>query len=83
MWEQLNARIREAVREKEGREQQASTMIAEAQSAKSAEDGKERGFDGGKLVSGRRRNLSVDTLGLVVFAKVTATNVQDVHAGKQ
>ena len=35
------------------------------------------------MVSGRKRNLLVDTLGLVVLAKVTAANVQDVHAGKQ
>ena len=82
-WEQLNTAIREAVRTKEGREPQASAMIADAQSAKSAEGGKKRGFDGGKLVNGRKRNLLVDTLGLVVLAKVTAANVQDVHAGKQ
>ena len=58
-------------------------MIADSQSAKSAEGGAERGFDGGKHVSGRERNLLVDTLGWVVLAKVTAANVQDVHAGKQ
>ncbi len=34
-------------------------------------------------MSGRKRNLVVDTLGLLVLAKVTAANVQDVHAGKQ
>src|SRR5262249_13210902 len=45
--------------------------------------GESRGFDGGKKVSGRKRNLLVDTLGLVVLTKVTAANVQDVHAGKQ
>ncbi len=83
IWEQLNTGIREAVRTKEGREPQASAMIVDAQSAKSAEGGKKRGFDGGKLVSGRKRNILVDTLGLVVLAKVTAANVQDVHAGKQ
>lgn len=83
LWEQLNTGIREAVREKEGRQPQASLMIADSQSAKSAEGGEKRGFDGGKLVSGRKRNLLVDTLGLVVLAKVTAANVQDVHAGKQ
>ena len=58
-------------------------MIVDSQSAKSAEGGEKRGWDGGKLVSGRKRNLLVDTLGLVVIAKVTAANVQDVHAGKQ
>jgi putative transposase len=82
-WQELNTKIREAVRKKEGKQPQASAMIADCQSAKSAEGGEKRGFDGGKLVSGRKRNLLVDTLGLVVFAKVTAANVQDVHAGKQ
>ena len=74
--------IREAVRKKEGRETQASAMIVDSQSAKSSEGGEERGYDGGKHVSGRKRNLVVDTLGLVVLAKVTAANVQDVYAGK-
>jgi putative transposase len=83
LWEQLNTAIREAVRQKEGRAPQASAMIVDSQSAKSAEGGKQRGFDGGKLVYGRKRNLLVDTLGLVVLVKVTAANVQDVHAGKQ
>jgi putative transposase len=83
LWEQLNTAIREAVRQKEGREPQASAMIADSQSTKSAEGGEKRGFDGGKLVNGRKRNLLVDTLGFVVLAKVTAANVQDVHAGKQ
>jgi putative transposase len=83
LWEQLNTIIREAVRQKEGRQAQASAMIADSQSVKSAEGGESRGFDGGKKVSGRKRNLLVDTLGLVVVAQVTAANVQDVHAGKQ
>jgi len=82
-WEELNRVIREAVREKEGRKPQASAMIIDSQSAKSAEGGEKRGFDGGKKVSGRKRNLIVDTLGLLVLAKVTSANVQDVHAGKQ
>jgi len=83
LWEQLNTEIREAARERVGKEPQASAMIADSQSAKSAEGGEQRGFDGGKLVSGRKRNLLVDTLGLVVLAKVTAANIQDVHAGQQ
>lgn len=83
VWEQLNTILREAVRVKAGKEPQASVMIVDSQSVKSAEGGEQRGFDGGKHVSGRKRNLLVDTLGLVVVAKVTAANVQDVHAGKQ
>lgn len=83
LWEKLNTIIREGVRVKEGREPQASAMIMDSQSAKSAEGGEKIGFDGGKLVKGRKRNLITDTIGLVVLAKVTAANVQDVHAGKQ
>jgi putative transposase len=82
-WEQWNQVIREAVRIQEGREAHSSAMIMDSQSAKSAEGGEKRGYDGGKKVSGRKRNLVVDTLGLVVVAKVTAANVQDVHAGQQ
>ncbi len=83
LWEKLNTIIREGVRVKEGREPQASAMIIDSQSVKSAEGGEKIGFDGGKLVKGRKRNLITDTIGLVVPAKVTAANVQDVHAGKQ
>jgi putative transposase len=83
LWEKLNTIIRERVRVKEGREPQASAMIIDSQSAKSAEGGEKIGFDGGKLVKGRKRNVITDTIGLVVLAKVTAANVQDVHAGKQ
>jgi putative transposase len=83
LWEKLNTIIRERVRVKEGRDPQASAMIIDSQSTKSAEGGEKIGFDGGKLVKGRKRNLITDTIGLVVLAKVTAANVQDVHAGKQ
>lgn len=83
VWEQMNTIIREQVRVKEGREPQASAMIIDSQSAKSAEGGEEIGFDGGKLVKGRKRTLIVDTLGLVVVAKVTAANKADVNAGKE
>lgn len=70
------------MRQKEGRQPEASAMIIDSQTAKSAECGETRGYDGNKKVIGRKRNLVVDTMGLVVKAKVTAANVQDVHAGK-
>jgi len=83
LWENINHKIRETVRQIDGREAQASAMIIDSQSAKTAEGGEKRGYDGGKKISGRKRNLIVDTLGLVIQANVTAANVQDVHAGKQ
>jgi putative transposase len=65
------------------KEATASLMILDSQSVKSAEGGEKRGFDGGKLVNGRKRTLIVDSMGLLVLAKVTSANVQDVYAGKQ
>ena len=39
------------------------------------------GFDGGKLIHGRKRFLSVDTLGLVLRVFVTAASVGERSGG--
>jgi transposase len=83
LWEELNRAIRERVRQQAAKKLTASLMILDSQTVKSSEGGEKCGFDSGKRVSGRKRNLVVDSLGLLVLAKVTAANVQDVHAGKQ
>lgn len=44
---------------------------------KTSEWSAERGFDGGKLIKGRKRHVLVDTLGLVLTVVVTAASVQD------
>ena len=82
LWEKANQQVHGEVRQSEGREAQASAMILDCQSVKSAEGGEQIGFDGGKKVNGRKRILITDTLGFIVLARVIAANVQDVHAGK-
>jgi len=39
------------------------------------------GFDGGKLIKGKKRHVLVDTLGLLLHALVTSAGVQDRDGG--
>ena len=61
-WEQVQTHLREAVRERAGRDPTPSAAIIDSQSVKTHQGGP-RGFDGGKKVSGRKRLVLVDTLG--------------------
>lgn len=53
-----------------------SAVIIDSQSVKSTEKGI-RGFDGGKLVTGRKRHLVVDTMGLMHALHVHEANTHD------
>jgi putative transposase len=55
--------------------------MVDSQSVKTSEEGeKERGYDAGKKVKGRKRHLAVDALGLVLVLHVTSASVQDRDA---
>jgi transposase len=79
---ELHDRLRDKVREKEGRLADPTTAIVDSQWVRAAANipRSTSGWDGGKKVGGRKRHLVVDCLGLVLAVAVTSANVQDRDA---
>lgn len=77
LWRRINDTLRDQVRRKAKREKSPSMAIIDTQSTKTTEQGGPRGKDAHKMVSGRKRHLIVDTLGLILAVVVHAADIQD------
>ena len=77
-WARLHDALYRDIRDLEGREESPSFAIVDSQSVKTGPDAREMvGFDAGKKVKGRKRHIVVDTLGMMLNAKVHGADLQD------
>ena len=81
VWQQLHEALCRKVRQQAGRKPTPSVAIIDSQSIRTAEGGEERGFDAAKKITGRKRHLAVDTLGLVWAVVVHGAYWQDHDGG--
>ncbi len=83
--QEFHDRLRAKVREKLGRGAEPTAGVIDSQTVKAdaVVGADSRGFDGGKLVNGRKRHVVVDTLGLLLGVMVTAADVGDRTAAKE
>jgi putative transposase len=77
----MNDMLRQITRNSENHQDDPSAAVLDSQSVKTVASGEEQGFDGGKLVKGRKRFLVVDTLGLLLIVMVMRASRSDSSGG--
>jgi putative transposase len=81
-WAFIHDVLRDCVRKSEGRTVAPTAAIVDSQSIKTPDQAGERGYDAGKKISGRKRHVAVDCLGLILAVMITPAATPDRDAAR-
>jgi putative transposase len=76
-WQTITDALRQKVRVAADRQPSPRVAYIDSQTVKATPIAEDRGFDGGKLITGRKRHILVDSLGLLLVVLVTVANADD------
>jgi len=76
-WQAILDALRQQVRVAGGHDPNPSVASLDSQTVQATEIADSRGFDGGQLITGRKRHILVDKLGLLIVVVVSVASADD------